>query len=174
MHSLLLLQLKEDMLLGTVIRSYFLSSKSSIALVIAMDVMVVGSIALLLSSDIMEPCLMPHTLIKTSKLHAITTHNTLLLESMMSLESLTHLSQSRMVLSVFTFKPKEISCHTVEVSSMESAVNMIMQLLQSAMETKEALTIGLFVTHGVPHGEKPVILELGLMATAKSPLIQFL
>jgi hypothetical protein len=119
------------------IRCNYLSSRLSIAPVIAMDAMVDGSVVLFRSSDITVPCLKHRILIKTNKLHAIITLNMLLLESMMSLESQIPLLQSRMAQSVFTFKPKEISYPTVEVFSMESAGSTIMRLLQSAMETRE-------------------------------------
>jgi hypothetical protein len=125
------------MRLSTGIRCNYLSSRLSIAPVIAMDAMVDGSVVLSRSSDIMVPCLKHRILIKTNKLHAIITHNMLLLESMMSLESPIPLLQSRMAQSVFTFKPKEISYLTVEVFSMEFAGSTITQLLQSALETRE-------------------------------------
>ena len=79
-----------------------------------------------------------------------------------------------MALSVSTFKPKEISYHTVEVSLMESVASMITQSLLSVMEMTQELTIGLFATHGVPHGVKVVTSELRLMETAKSHSTLFL
>ncbi len=100
--------------------------------------------------------------------------NKLLLKSILSLESLTHFEKFSMALLVSTFKHKEISYHTAEVSLMEYVANMITQSLLSVMETKEELTIGLFATHGAPHGVKVVTSGLRLMETAKLHLTLFL
>ena len=57
---------------------------------------------------------------------------------------------------------------------MESVASMITQSLLSVMEMTQELTIGLFATHGVPHGVKVVTSELRLMETAKSHSTLFL